>query len=192
MQNSTKLLAFSGSIRKDSFNSRLLKIAASKAEQANAKVTVIDLADYLLPIYNGDLEHTEGLPESCLALKQLMHTHQGFLIACPEYNGSITPLLKNTLDWISRPSAEEQVLQCFKGKVVGLLSASPGQLGGMRGLVHVREILKNLGCLVIPEQVSIAKAITAFDTENKLVDQTQMERVQQLSQKVVEITTKLN
>src|SRR5574340_1703531 len=120
-------------------------------------VTVIDLRDFAMPLYDGDLEQKEGLPSNALKLKDLMKSHHGFLISSPEYNSSISGVLKNTIDWASRQSDGEAPLACFNGKVAGIMSASPGGLGGLRGLVHVRAILENISVLVIPEQIAIAK-----------------------------------
>ncbi|MGI0008244.1 MAG: NADPH-dependent FMN reductase, partial [Nitrosopumilaceae archaeon] len=153
-----KILAFAGSTRTDSFNKKLIKIATNGARDAGAEVTVIDLHDFPMPVYDGDLEQRDGLPATARKLKDLMLSHQGFLISSPEYNSSISGVLKNTIDWTSRQSQGEIPLACFKNKVAGLMSASPGGLGGLRGLVHVRAILENIGVLVIPEQIAVAKA----------------------------------
>jgi chromate reductase, NAD(P)H dehydrogenase (quinone) len=148
----TKILAFAGSARKDSFNKKLIKVAIVGAQAAGAEVTYLDFRDLPLPLFDEDLEATEGLPDNVLKLKAMMKAHQGFLLACPEYNSSITPLLKNAIDWASRPATDEPPLACFTGKVALLMSASPGGLGGLRGLVHVRSILGNIGVLVLPDQ----------------------------------------
>jgi NAD(P)H-dependent FMN reductase len=149
-----KILAFSGSARRDSWNQRLVRIAAGYARELGCEVTELSLGELELPIFDEDLEK-DGTPAGATRLKQLMFAHQALLIACPEYNSSITPLLKNSIDWASRPAAGEKPLQAFRGKVCGLMSASPGALGGLRGLVHVRAILGNIGVLVIPDQVAV-------------------------------------
>jgi chromate reductase, NAD(P)H dehydrogenase (quinone) len=169
----TKILAFAGSARKDSFNKKLVKIAAEGAKAAGAEVTYLDFRDLPLPLFDEDLEAAEGLPENALKLKAMMKAHQGFLIACPEYNSSITPLLKNAIDWASRPEPGEPSLVCFKDKVTVLMSASPGGLGGLRGLVHVRSILSNIGVLVLPDQKAIGTAYQAFDENGNLKDELQ-------------------
>jgi len=153
-----KILAFAGSTRSGSFNRQALDYAVRGAREAGAEVTLIDLKDFPLPLYNGDLEQSHGLPEASIRLKALFKSHHGLLIACPEYNGSITPLLKNTLDWVSRQHGEESGLVPYQGKLVALVSASDGNLGGLRGLRHVREILTVLQVLVIPKQMALAKA----------------------------------
>ena len=157
-----RILAFAGSARRDSWNKILVRIAADGSSAAGAEVTLVDLADFPLPIIDQDLEAREGLPENAQRFKELMISHQAFLIACPEYNSSITPLLKNTIDWASRPSPGESPLLCYTGKLATLISASPGPLGGLRGLVHVRAILGNIGTLVLPGTISIVKAHEAF------------------------------
>ncbi len=188
----TKILCFAGSLRKDSFNKKLAKLAATKAEAAQALVTYVDLKDYPMPIYDGDIESAEGIAENAKKLKALMKEHQGFIISCPEYNSSITPVLKNAIDWASRPLEGEKNLECFKGKVVALLAASPGKLGGLRGLMTVRSILESIGVICIPDQFSVAMAMEAFDSDGNLKDQKQMAEVERISKRLVEVTTLLN
>lgn len=166
-----KLLFFAGSVRKDSMNKKLAKLAAAMARQAGAEVTLVDLADYEMPLYDGDLEATLGVPENALKLKQLFSEHAGFFIASPEYNSSIPPLLKNSLDWISRPHGEnEPSLIAYRGKVAALGAVSPGGLGGIRGLVPLRMMLGNIGVTVAPSQVAIGFGGEAFDAEGELKD----------------------
>lgn len=187
-----KILAFAGSARQDSINKKLVKIAASGAVAAGADVTVLDFRDLPLPLYDEDVEAAEGLPENVLKLKAIMQAHQGFLIACPEYNGSITPLLKNTIDWASRPAPGEASLACFKDKVAVLMSASPGGLGGLRGLVHVRAILGNIGVLVLPEQKAVPGAYQAFDENDNLQDEALRIAVRELGIRLADVVAKLN
>ncbi|MGF1579412.1 MAG: NADPH-dependent FMN reductase [Gemmataceae bacterium] len=177
MISGVKLLAFAGSARNDSVNKKLVSVAAKGAEEAGAEVTLVDLRDYPLPLYDGDLEEAEGLPENAKKLKNLFIESDGFLIACPEYNSSITPLLKNTIDWVSRPQEGEPPLVAYKGKVAVLMAASPGGLGGLRGLVHVRAILGNIGVVVLPQQHAVPKAYDAFGEDGKLLDAAQQEKV---------------
>jgi chromate reductase len=186
-----KILVFAGSTRKDSFNKKLAKIAADDARAAGAEVTHIDLRDIPMPLYDGDLEASEGIPPNGRKLKELMLSHDAFLIASPEYNSSITGVLKNAIDWASRPSPGEKPLQCFAGKVVGLCSASPGALGGLRGLVTVRSILTNIGSIVIPTQVSVPRAMEAFDESGDLKDEKHRAPVRRLASELVTITSKL-
>src|SRR5512146_1538648 len=133
-----KILAFAGALRRGSYNKKLIRVAAEGARKAGAEVTLIDLKDFVLPIYDGDLENSAGLPADGRRLKDLFLAHDALLISAPEYNSSISAVLKNTIDWISRPVPGEAPLNCFEGKVAALLSASPGALGGLRGLVTVR------------------------------------------------------
>ena len=186
-----KILAFAGSTRIDSFNKKLVKVAAAGAMENGADVTVIDLRDFAMPLYDADLEQKEGLPSNARKLKDLMLSHQGFLISSPEYNSSISGVLKNTIDWTSRQSEGEEPLACFKGKVAGIMSASPGGLGGLRGLVHVRAILENINVLVIPEQVAIAKAHEAFNPDGTLKDKKQEEHVKRIGASVAKLLIKL-
>lgn len=185
------ILAFAGSTRIDSFNKKLVKIAAAGAMESNVDVTVIDLRDFAMPLYDGDLEQKEGLPSNARKLKDLMLSHQGFLISSPEYNSSISGVLKNMIDWVSRPSEGEEPLACFKGKVAGIMSASPGGLGGLRGLIHVRAILENISVLVIPEQIAIAKAHEVFNADGTLRDKKQEEQVKRIGASVAKLLIKL-
>lgn len=178
MTDQPRILAFAGSARKDSFNVKLVHIAAAGARAAGAEVTVLDLNDFPMPLFNQDLEATDGPPPQASRLKEIMRAHGGLLIASPEYNSSISPLLKNTIDWVSRPADGEQMLAAYQGKVAGLMSASPGRLGGLRGLVHLRSILSNIGVLVIPDQVAVGEAGAAFDDSGDLVDNRRRASVQ--------------
>ena len=192
MPNPPKILAFAGSARQESFNKQLIKIAVDGARKAGAEVTHIDLRDYPLPLYDQDLEAKEGLPENVEKIKQLMIDHQGFLISSPEYNSSITPLLKNTLDWASRKSSpNEPPLIAYKGKVAGLMSASPGGLGGLRSLIVLRSMLGNIGVLVLPTQKSIPQANQAFNPDGTLKDPKQQEEIFQLAKALTDIIKKL-
>jgi NAD(P)H-dependent FMN reductase len=186
-----QILAFAGSARRQSFNKRLIKIAAGGAEAAGAKVTLIDLADYPLPLFNQDLEAEQGLPEKAIELKKLFLENDGLLLSCPEYNSSITPLLKNTIDWVSRQAPGEGPLAAYKGKVATLMSASPGRLGGLRGLVHVRAILSNIGVLVTPEQIAVAEAHGSFTPDGKHKDGKMHESIEGLGRGLAELLKKL-
>jgi len=161
-----KILAFSGSIRLDSWNRKLINVAVDAARAAGGDLTLIDLADYPLPLYNGDFEDRDGLPDNALRLKALFKAHDALLIASPEYNSSMPPLLKNTLDWVSREWQGESGLVPYQNKVAAILAASPGTFGGMRMLPHLRQILNTLGVLVLSGQFSLAHADQAFDPEN--------------------------
>lgn len=186
-----QLLAFAGSTRRESFNKRLLPILRRGAERAGAQVTTVDLRDYPMPLYDGDLEAEQGVPAPALELRGLLKSSSGLLLACPEYNSSISGVLKNTIDWVSRPVEGEDGLASLRGKVVGLVSASPGALGGLRGLVHVRAILGNLGCLVVPQQVAVGGAGKAFDESGELRDQALAARVEGVAEAVADLTARL-
>lgn len=180
MSAKPKILAFAGSAREGSFNKMLVRIAARGATEAGAEVTVIDLRDYSMPIYDADLEASDGLPQAAASLKELLSSHQGLLIASPENNSSITALLKNTIDWASRSADGEGDLSGFEGKVVSLMSASPGGLGGLRGLVHLRSLLGNIGCIVLPDQLTIRGAYNAFNNDGDLDDVKKRRQVEEL------------
>ena len=186
-----RILAFAGSTRKDSYNCRLVEIAAAGARAAGADVTRLDLGEFPLPLMNEDLEREQGTPENAATLKQLFLDHDGLLIASPEYNSSITPLLKNTIDWISRPAEGEAPLAAYQGKVAALLAASPGGLGGLRGLVHVRSILSNIGVIVLPDQIAVSKAYEAFDAQGQLKNEKQQARAQAIGRALAEAAGKL-
>ena len=191
MSSQPKILAFAGSTREASYNKKLVKIAAEGAKAAGAEVTYVDLRDLPMPLYDEDLEAKEGIPENVRNFKELMKANQGLLIACPEYNSSITPVLKNAIDWASRPEPGEPGLACFTGKVAALMSASPGGLGGLRGLIHVRSILSSINVLVLPAQKTIPSAFQAFDNDGRLKDATQQAAVEQLGSKLTTVVAKL-
>jgi chromate reductase, NAD(P)H dehydrogenase (quinone) len=192
MASTPKILAFAGSTRADSYNKKLVKIAATGATVAGAEVTYVDLRDLPLPLFDEDLEAQSGLPANARTLKDLLISHQGLLIASPEYNSSLTAVLKNAIDWASRPSPNEAPLAAFTGKVAAIMSASPGALGGLRGLVHLRDILGNIKVLVLPEQVAVPKAYEAFNTDGSLKDLKQQQSIEKLGENLAKILLKLN
>jgi len=153
-----KVLAFAGSVRKGSFNKMAVREAMKIAQDIGIDVTFIDLKDYVLPIYDGDLESEKGIPDNAEKLKILFKNHDVFLISSPEYNSSVTPVLKNTIDWISRPVEGEVSMEPFVNKTALLMSASPGNLGGLRGQYALRYILQNIGVLVLPDFITIGRA----------------------------------
>jgi len=187
-----KILAFGGALRAGSFNQKLANIAAQGAREAGAEVTVIALRDYPMPIFDGDLEDASGLPENAKKLKALFKEHDGWIISSPEYNSSITAALKNTIDWVSRQETDDEPpLSAFAGKTVVLCSASPGKLGGLRGLVTVRSILGNIGVTVLPDQVSVPSAYDAFNEDGSLKDAKQAASVKNLGAKLTKHLQKL-
>ena len=186
-----RILAFAGSLRKDSFNKKLVQIAAAGARSAGAEVTYLDLRDLPMPIYDGDSEARDGLPENARKFKEMMLAHQGLLMSCPEYNSSISAAWKNAIDWASRPAPGEAPLACFTGKVAAIMSASPGALGGLRGLVHVRAILGNIQVLVVPDQVAVPKAHEAFAEDGTLKDAKQQASIRKLGERLAGVLAKL-
>lgn len=186
-----RILAFAGSTRTDSFNKKLIKVAAAGATAAGAEVTLIDLRDFPMPLYDGDLEAKEGLPENTKKLKALFLANQGLLISSPEYNSSVTGVLKNALDWVSRSAPGEAALACYAGKVAGLVSASTGALGGLRGLVHLRSILGNIKVLVVSEQVAVSKAQDAFNADGTLKEEKQRAQVEGVGKALATLLAKL-
>jgi chromate reductase len=180
-----KIVAFAGSTRSASYNKQLIAIAADAARAAGAEVTVVDLRDLALPLFDQDLEDASGLPEGAKKFKTLLRESDGFLIASPEYNSSITAVLKNAIDWASRgESDDEPPLVAFQGKAAALMSASPGGLGGLRGLVHLRAILGNIGMHVLPDQIAIPAAYEAF-ADGKLKDERKSKQVASIAQTLV-------
>jgi chromate reductase, NAD(P)H dehydrogenase (quinone) len=186
-----KVLAFAGSTRTASYNKKLIKIAMRGAKAAGGEVTYLDLRDLDLPLYDGDLEESRGLPPGARHFKDLLIASDAILISSPEYNSSISGALKNAIDWASRPVPGEKPLEAFRGKVAGLLAASPGMLGGLRGLVTVRSILSNIHVIVLPEQLAVSQAHHAFDENGDLKDEKQRVAAERVGQVVVEVAGKL-
>lgn len=190
-EKSLKILAFAGSSRNDSFNKKLVRIASNFCSDAGLDTTYIDLKFYPLPMYDGDLEEEIVCPENGEKLRQILQSHDGFIISAPEYNSSISGILKNMIDWCSRPRINEPPLVCFKDKVVALLSASPGQLGGLRGLVTLRSILTNIGSIVIPDQFALSAAHEKFTKDGYLINKSDEQMVQQVVNAFVTVVKKL-
>jgi len=185
-----KILAFAGSTRTASWNKKLIAVGAESARRAGMDVTLIDLRDYPMALYDGDLEAGQGVPASARALKQLMVEHDGLLIASPEYNSSISAVLKNAIDWVSRPQQSDPT-SAYRGKVVSLLAASPGNLGGIRGLFAVRQILSVLGCIVLPTQFGLARASDAFEEGGGLRDAAHQKMVDAVVAELGDVLTRL-
>jgi len=181
-----RILAFSGSLREGSFNQKIATIAADAAREAGADVTLVSLRDYRMPLYDGDLEAAEGMPEAATRLKALFAEHDGLIIASPEYNGFITAALKNSIDWISRTTSEDEpMLSVLKGKKAAIISASPGGYGGARSLAALRMFLGNIYIDVLPEQVSVATAHEAFNEDGSLKDPAQTDAIKKLASDLV-------
>lgn len=190
-----KLLVFAGSTRQNSFNRKLAHAAAALARASGAEVTHIELADFDVPMYNADLE-AQGTPADVMKLKQLMFEHQAWIICSPEYNGSYTALLKNTIDWVSSPvksdPAWQEGFKSFRGKVVGMLSASPGALGGLRSQSHLAPLLLNAQCWVAPKAFALGHAGDAFDAQGQLVNEKHRSSVQAVIDQVLDASHRLN
>lgn len=190
-----RILVFSGSARKASLNKKLARVAAEAARAAGGEVTLIDLDDYPMPVYHGDLEASEGMPENARKLRALFLEHDALLIASPENNQSITALLKNVIDWLSRDIGDgkgvNNGLAPYRGKVAGLMNATPGPYGGVRHLYHLRQVLSGLQMIVLPNQVQLAHADEAFGPDGALVDERMVRAVNTLAKALVEMAGKL-
>jgi len=184
---SDKILFFAGSARKDSVNKRLAHQAYRLAKEKGADATFIDLRDYPMPIYDGDLEDESGLPENAIKLKQLFAEHKGLFIASPEYNSSFPPLLKNVLDWISRKhEADEPPLVAYQGKIAALAATSAGQFGGLRGLVPLRMLLGNIQVTVLPNQLAVPFYDKAFNADGELVNENAVAMLNKIVDQLIE------
>jgi chromate reductase, NAD(P)H dehydrogenase (quinone) len=184
----SRVLAFSGSARNDSFNSKLLTHVVRGASEAGASVTRLDLRELSLPLYDGDLEARE-YPAAATRLRELIVAHDALLLACPEYNGGISPLLKNTIDWMTRAPGAKADPSLFGGKSAALCSAAAGPFGGMRGLRWVRELLNNLGVTVLATQVCVGAAFKAFDANGMLADARQAEAARALGRELARLAS---
>jgi chromate reductase len=188
-----KVLGFCGSARRDSLNRKLLDAALLGARDAGAGVTQIRLTDLKLPIYDGDAEAEHGLPDGAHALKYSIAEHQALLIATPEHNGGYSALLKNAIDWISRPSDRDPTgLQTTAGKLAALISASPGALGGLRSQIALQLSLSKLGVLVVPNSFALSGAHQAFDEQGRLKDANAEKAVREVGAALVKLATKFN
>jgi NAD(P)H-dependent FMN reductase len=187
-----RILAFGGSLRRDSFNQKLAAIAAGGAREAGAEVTLITLRDFPMPLFDQDLEAEIGKPAEAKRLKELFLSHQGLIIASPEYNSGYSAALKNAIDWVSRgDSPDERPISALAGKSAVIMATSPGGLGGLRGLIPLRMLLGNLGITVLPDQIAIPSAFDAFGPDGHLVDPKQEAKVKTLGASLAEQLQKL-
>lgn len=187
-----RIVAFSGSLRRESFNHKLVAIAAAAARDAGAEVELIRLANFDMPLFDEDVERRDGMHPKAREFKELLMGAHGVLIASPEYNGSLSGALKNAIDWASRPEEGEPPLVAFRGKVCGLLSASPGGLGGIRGLLHLRPLLGNIQMHVLPGQFCLGQAHAKFNDDGSLTDRADHDKVAAIGRDVVEVARKLH
>lgn len=185
-----KILAFAGSLRKDSINKKLVKWACSELKNFNTEVTFIDLADYPLPLYNPDIT-LEEFSNNASILEKLMLEHDAWLIASPEYNYSITNAFKNLIDYVSRAPENKPNLRAFTNKVVSLMSASPSGFGGVRSITQARQMLSSLSCIVLPIQATISNAYAAFDEQGNLTHDISQKAVRAVLAQLVELGNKL-
>lgn len=191
----TLVLVFAGSARRDSLNKKLARAAAQSAREAGAEASFVDLDDYPIPLYHGDLEAASGMPENARKLRDLFIAHDALLIASPENNASMTALLKNTIDWLSRDlgdgKGDASGLAPWRGKVAGLLAASPGGFGGIRALPHLRQVLSTLGVTVLGAQVAVPRAHEAFAADGSLADERVARSVRALAESVTQAAGRL-
>jgi len=188
-----KTLVFAGSTRTHSYNRRLAHVAADLARAAGAEVTHLELADFDIPLYNAELE-ARGTPADVLRLKEAMDSHPAWIVCSPEYNGSYTGLLKNTLDWCSRPNPADRARSggaVYAGRAAAVVGSSPGALGGMRVLFHVRDVLGYLGMQVIPQQLAVGKAGEAVGADGRLRDAAQQGMLETLAAALVDTARRL-
>ena len=185
--NAPNVLAFAGSTRIESVNKRLAKVALLAAKRAGAETTFIDLLDYDMPLYSNDLLEKHGMPESVVAFKEMLKCHNGFLIASPEYNGSLTGTLKNAIDWATIKGDAEERMACWNGKIAGLVSASPGGLGGIRGLHHLRTILAGIGTFVLPNHLAVGNSMVNLQNDAYITDEKLQQQVDGMASELVRV-----
>ncbi len=184
-----KILVIPGSLRIASYNGKLAALAAKELALADADVTRISLADYPLPLFDAEMTAEVATPQYAVQLRRMVEAHQAVFMTSPEFSASVTPLIKNTIDWLSRPRARgEPAYEIFKDRVFAIGAASPGGDGGMRSLMALRQILE-LGCgaLVIPEQITVANAGEAFDDMDDLKDVNLAASLKALARRLVEL-----
>jgi NAD(P)H-dependent FMN reductase len=187
-----KILVIPGSLRTGSLNAKLAAVAAHQLAQAGAEVTRLSLADFALPIYDGDLQTKSGVPKNAVDLKRMIATHHGVLIVTPEYNSSVPPLVKNTIDWVSRVhDANESRGQVFRGRPFAIAAASHNRLGGARVLAALRLILSACHALVVPNQLALAFADEAYDDRDRLKHPPDVEALAAMARQLIDVSQRL-
>lgn len=174
-----KVLAFAGSTRKDSCNKKLINNAAEIGQKIGLDVTVVDLKDFPMPFYDADLEQNQGMPENAKRLRKMMLASDRIIISAPEYNGSLSAVLKNTIDWLSRSEDGKPSREAFVGKKFGIMSCAPGAGGGAKGLDHLRAVIKNIGGEVIDLQVVVPNSYTVFNPQGKIENESIKQDIKQ-------------
>ena len=191
-----RVLVFAGSARRESLNKKLARAGFEAVGKAGGEATFLDLDDYEMPVYHGDLEAERGMPENARKVRELFLAHQALLIASPENNQSIAALLKNTIDWLSRDigdgNGENSGLAPYRGKVAAIMNATPGPYGGVRHLFHLRQVLSGLGVIVMPQQVQLAHADKAFDAGGRLVEERAAHALERAVRALVETAGRLS
>ena len=191
MEKQLKILAFAGSLREHALSKRVVKTAIKGAERAGAAVTYIDLRDYPMPLYNLDDHEKYGFDEHALRLQGLFTQHNGFLIASPEYNGSLPAALKNAIDWVSRPSDKYPRSAVFAGKFAAMMASSPGSLGGIRSLAHLRGVLTSVSVNVLPQEIAVPFAEQKFEgNDETMIDEGMRARLEELGELLVTMLKK--
>lgn len=187
-----KILAFAGSLREGSLNKKVLAVAVEGARAAGAEVTVADLRDYPMPLYNQDEHDRNGFDPNALKFQELLCEHQGLLIATPEYNGSIPGGLKNVIDWTSRKSERFERCEPFRGKHAAMITSSPGSFGGIRCLSHLRGVLSIMGVTVLPSEIAVTFATQKFDADGRITDEATKSLLQALGASLVDTVRRMH
>ena len=187
-----KILVIPGSLRTGSLNARLAAAAAYQFAQTGVEVTRVSLADFPLPIYDGDLQTKSGVPKNAINLKRMIGAHHGVLIVTPEYNSSVPPLVKNTIDWVSRVQDAHEVRgQVFRERPFGIAAASEGRLGGTRSLAALRLILTACRALVVPNQLALSFASEAYDDMDRLKHPADVEALNALVRQLIDVSQRM-
>src|ERR1700704_2592226 len=187
-----KILVIPGSLRTGSLNARLAAAAGVQVAQGGPEVTRISLGDFPLPIYDGDLQTKSGVPKNAINLKRMIGAHHGVLIVTPEYNSSVPPLVKNTIDWVSRVQDAHEVRgQVFRERPVGIAAASEGRLGGTRSLAALRLILTACRALVVPNQLALSFASEAYDDMDRLKHPADVEALNALVRQLIDVSQRM-